>query len=126
MLIKKCGLKLLIRIGQCQQDDDSRQCPCVNNLSVFGVYCPYKASRRLCHHRVRVSVHRVCIFRQRCPVALRAKLFFLLYFFLLLFQLPKAQRTKSIRKMQQVKKTNQSWDLRYSSFRQHIRIQTGR
>ena len=76
----------------------------MNDLSVFGVYCPYKASRRLCHHRVRVSVHRVCIFRQRCRVALRAKLFFLLYFFLLLFQLPKAQRTKSIRKMQQVKK----------------------
>ena len=82
MLFKKCGLKRLIRMGQCQQDDDSRQCPCVNNLSVFGVYCPYKASRRLCHHRVRVSVHRVCIFRQRCRVALRANLFFSFVFFL--------------------------------------------
>ena len=39
-------------------------------------------------------------------------------------ELPCDTGTKSIRKIQQVKKTNQSWDLRYSSFRQHIRIQT--
>ena len=32
----------------------------------------------------------------------RGKLFFLLYFLLLLFQLPKTQRTKSVGKMQQV------------------------
>ena len=47
-------------------------------------------------------------------------LFFFFPFFLFLFQLPKTQTTKGVRKMQQVKKTNQIWDLRYLNFRQHI------